>query len=240
MPSDFLIWWWVALEASACTIGVDPFAVGSSETFFWGVFGGVVVEVPVEGVVGSDKTGRWSPRDSTEKVSAQLFYVGDAATRMADQRERPEMRGRFGPALLVLWDYGPGCGPLPHRGREPWGVVGERVYGRGFLRHPDDWAYGFPTLDIYYSGQTLAPWSATVRGRKQGETDMMSRSDGLPLDPSQMFEMLRDMPGPCEWERRPLEARRKRDAAQHRWRHMLEDRTAGHILGPGWVAKCIN
>lgn len=221
-----------------CSIEVNPFAPGRSETFFWGVFSDEMLEAPPGDHSLRVEPGHWSVPDSGSAVYGQVVYVGEVAGYASAELRRTA--GDSGPirAAVVLWDYDAGCEPIRFGNGSPWGVVGDTAYFRATLRDSSQWADGVPTFDAYWAGGTIYPFTATEHGREfrehvrsgWGEIEPEDREEKH-LTPVQAFRLVQALPGSCDYVSRAFVARMRLRWVLWRWKEFEGYYPADRIFG---------
>lgn len=248
----YMTWLWLLGGPPVCSIEVNPFSVGSSDTYFWGVFGSETVQAPAAGHPVTQRPGHYSVPDTTPDVWGQIVYVHDAAGEGAGQLALDDSRSWTSAAVVVLWDYDAGCEPTPFDGPEPWGFSGASAYFLVSPRDREDWAYGLPTFDAYYAGQTIYPFAATRHGLEsiQARREFWEEhGDPLPepprLSPQEVFELLQVLPFPCDYVHDLESASNRLREAIFDWSTKVTYRPADRIFekhvdwrdhaGPAWA-----
>jgi hypothetical protein len=127
-------------------------------------------------------------------VEVARFGGADTTLLGPTLRERPNMR-----AVVVPWDYDPGCEPARWTTGFAWLEVGTEGTFAVQLRPDSLWIDGLPVFDAFYAAE-FEPYPAAYQGRRSAPPE----SRAAPwLTPEEYFELLIDVPPYEEWSERP-------------------------------------
>lgn len=77
------------------------------------------------------------------------IYGQKVAVERVSRWSLPQLDGDVHTVVLVPWDYGPSCDPLPWSRSARWLTSADSGVFSGRLRPRDQWVEGLPTLDLY-------------------------------------------------------------------------------------------
>ncbi|MEX2530923.1 MAG: hypothetical protein WD960_09125 [Gemmatimonadota bacterium] len=196
-----------------CTMDFFPLSKHPELTYFWGTFGTEMLAASPGDRSLPFERREWAMPYSLDGLVGQEFALEAVAGRDSEiLRALDGFDGEEGPrrVVLVLWDYDPGCAPIPFKDGERLGIPGESVFAKGLLRERDLWSQGLPTFDLFFGGQHVYPFAATKHGRESAESLQRSRAergDTLPPPPhlaaSEAFELVHSLPERCEYATYP-------------------------------------
>lgn len=227
----------LGLTRPFCSIAVNPFSPGPSETYFWGVFSDEMVEAPPGDHPLGMEPGHWSTPDSGNVVYGQVVYIGEVAGHRASELRRNLGDRGYIRAVVVLWDYDAACEPTRFGNGTPWGIVGDSAYFRATLRERSEWVGELPTFDVYWAGEGIYPFTATKHGREfqaylreEWDNTELAREEKGRLTAAQAFRLVRALPDRCAYLRSPLIAKVRLWWVMWRWREVRDYYPAGQIL----------
>lgn len=211
-----------------CSIGVNPFTPGPRESYFWAVFSSELRLDTSLPQPSAALPGHWTSADTSASHFGQVVHIGGfgGAGRSwfegGGQLRIPRI------SILVLWDYDAGCDPTPFLGRRPWGIPGDTAYFRAVPRTRNLWIGNTPTFDVYWGGQTVYPFRATHSGRelasylREEVPDWSDPWESAHLTASDAFQLVSELPSPCDYIVDESAARRRLALAQAKWLSRVE------------------
>ena len=132
-------------------------------------------------------------RGKDRAIYGQLVAVEQLGTR------RPGALRSLGESvrevILVPWDYGADCQPVPWSQTAQWVRPGTRGFFSAALRDSADWVDGIPTLDVHTPEENPYPRALDRSGL------MLPRSDGPNLSAEQLLVLYNALPTSEELER---------------------------------------
>ena len=122
------------------------------------------------------------------------FLVATASGATAGgQRAELQLAGgsaaslRRGPVILVPWEYGPDCRPIPWNPDRTWQLPRTEAFYNGQLRPRDQWLGGVPTLDVHMA------WREPLWQREDARWTRPGAREAL-LTPAEFFTVYESLP----------------------------------------------
>ena len=122
------------------------------------------------------------------------FFVATATGAVpGDQRAELQLAGgsaaslRRGPVILVPWEYGPDCRPIPWNAGRTWRLPTTEAFYTGQLRPRDQWVGGVPTIDVHMA------WREPLWQREDARWSRPGAREAL-LTPAEFFTVYENLP----------------------------------------------
>ena len=205
-----------------CAVEITPFRPAGDLTYLLAVAQPDTLLAGPGPVRPTGAEGHWGRAQDDSLVFGQLFriqeYGGAGAptldsalakgttlakdTTLADDATRE--------IVVVLWDYDADCKPTEWSGSARWAFPDSSLFLAAKLRDTASWVDGRPTFDGFFAGEMAYPFDALTQsvgfyihldsvGLPYGR-----RTDGLAA--AEVYRLVDDLPKPCDWRERPVEA----------------------------------
>lgn len=197
-------------DRPACLADVSPFRRGSDATHLLAVARADTALAGHGSVAPTGERGHWgSPRpDST--VFGQVFRVERYGGAGAAALDSVLESGADLEIVVVLWDYDASCRPTYWSGSSQWVFPDSIIFFSAKLRPSTGWLEGRPTFDSFWGGELAYPFDALTQSvefyRHLDTVGLPYRRRDGALTAEEVFRLVDELPAPCDWRERPLEA----------------------------------
>ena len=195
---------------TACLADVSPFRRASDATYLLALARPDTVVAGHGTVAPTGERGHWGAPRADTTVFGQVFRVeryGGAGGAMIDSVLEP---GVALEVVVVLWDYDASCRPTYWSGSSQWVFPDSIIFLSAKMRPSTEWREGRPTFDSFWGGELAYPFDALTQSvefyRHLDTVGLPYRRRDGALTARDVFTLVDELPAPCDWRARPLDA----------------------------------